>query len=963
MADPDKSPFDFLHEADESPAPNTPSPAADASEKKEVDFSFFDDLAATEPVADPIGQPEEAALTPPPQPAATDDDLGMFNFADEPPTGDADAPPPPQAFAPPTETPPLEHDSPFAFSVEEPAPTMNFTPGEPVAPTAGLEEYGFAPLGTPVDSESAAEPSLFDDVAASEPQAAAAPPADAPNADTGAVDSPFHFEALAGPGDPLPSYTEAPLSAEGTPRWEEDNAGLEESPADEAAVAAGVAAYTAAAFVETAAAAAAPVEEPLPPDPEIAETQPTPAPLAEDDPQMQTYGKLCKHIRQSSQLAAIEAVLDWDERCMMPVSGAENRAEQITLLSGILHERLTDPKIGEWLDELKDGPLTQDPHDDFGATLRHIRRNYEKRTKLPKELVEELAHTAALGQHVWQEARAKDDFASFAPILTKMVSLKQQQADALGFAETRYDALLDDFEPGELTSRVTQVLGALRDELVPLVAQVRDGGRSPDMSILERRYPIDVQRSFGRAAAAKIGFDFERGRLDVTAHPFCTGLGPNDCRITTRYDEHFFNAGFFGILHEAGHGIYDQGLRSEQYGLPMGEAVSMGIHESQSRLWEILVGRSLPYWKHMYGSARRAFPEALRDVTLGRFFFAVNDVRPSLIRVEADEFTYNLHILIRFELEQALISGDLAVADLPGAWREKYKQYLGIECPNDADGVLQDIHWSAGLFGYFPSYSLGNLYASQFFEAADAELGALERRIELGQFDLLKKWLTHKLHRQGQRYSASELCERVTGKPLSHEPLMRHLREKYDLLYNPSAASLDDLDVAREDGVDGNEVGNGLEVGGGVGLMEAPAVEGYELASPDAGAADFSGGFGSGGAAAPVRAPVYKKKSGGIMTLVVTLVGIVGGGVIGITLGLWILLFLKGPQGDLLKIRHKVPSWLLPANARPEAETPEEAPEPTSQLPAGPNREAAVQFELVSRELTGRVLAAANRHG
>jgi carboxypeptidase Taq len=910
MADPDKSPFDFLHEADEPQAAAAPGPAEANAEKKGVDFSFFDDLAAA-PAADPIGAPADAAMTPPAEPAAAADNHDAFNFAEEPKTGEPDVAPP----------------QPFATGSHEPEPTMNFVPRETTEPGLAVDEYGLAPIGTPQPAS---------------------------GADAG---SPFHFEALAGPGDPLPSYTEPPQSPEGTPRWEEDNAGLEESPADEAAVAAGVAAFAAGAMAGDAMAPAAPVEEPLPPDPEIAETQPTPAPLADDDPQMQTYGNLCKHIRQSSQLAAIEAVLDWDERCMMPVAGAENRAEQIMLLSGILHDRLTDPKIGQWLDEIKGGPLNHDRHDDFGATLYHIRRNYEKRTKLPKELVEELAHTAAIGQHVWQEARAKDDFASFAPILTKMVGLKQQQADALGFAETRYDALLDDFEPGELTSRVTQVLGALRDELVPLVAQVREGGRTPDMSVLQRRFPIETQRSFGRAAAEKIGFDFQRGRLDVTAHPFCTGLGPNDCRITTRYDEHFFNAGFFGILHEAGHGIYDQGLRSEQYGLPMGEAVSMGIHESQSRLWEILVGRSLPYWKNTYASARAAFPEALRDVTLGRFFFAINDVRPSLIRVEADEFTYNLHILIRFELEQALISGDLAVADLPGAWREKYQQYLGIECPNDADGVLQDIHWSAGLFGYFPSYSLGNLYASQFFEAADQELGALERRLEKGQFDLLKKWLTHKIHRQGQRYSSSELCERVTGKALSHEPLMRHLREKYDLLYNPAATAIDDLDVAPLE----------TEVGGdvGVGVMEPPAAEGYELAA-DAAPGDFAaGGFG-GTTTAPAR-PVYKKKSGGgMVTLIVTLVGIVGGGVIGITLGLWILLWLKGPHGDLLKIRHKVPSWMLPPNARPEAESPEEPAEPaepTSRLPAGRDDATTVQFSKVSRELTARVLAAARSDG
>jgi carboxypeptidase Taq len=554
-----------------------------------------------------------------------------------------------------------------------------------------------------------------------------------------------------------------------------------------------------------------------------------------------------------------------------------------------------------------------------------------------------------MGQHVWQEARKNNDFATFAPLLTKMVDLKRQQAEALGYAETPYDALLDEFEPGELTSRVTAVLGALRDELVPLVGQIRDGGRSPDLSILERSYPIEVQRSFGRAAAAKIGFDFERGRLDVTAHPFCTGLGPNDCRITTRYDEHFFNAGFFGILHEAGHGIYDQGLRPDQYGLPVGEAVSMGIHESQSRLWEILVGRSLPFWRHMYPEAKRAFAGALGDVTLGRFYFAVNDVRPSLIRVEADEYTYNLHILIRFELEQALIKGDLSVNDLQLAWQDKYREYLGIEVPSDADGVLQDIHWSAGLFGYFPTYSLGNLYAAQFYEQADQELGGLDQRFTRGEFGLLKRWLQAKIHRQGQRYTAAELCERVTGKALSHEPLMRHLRKKYELLYAPEAAPLDDLDVAVEPSATA-----AVEHGEGYGLA---ADAGFGVASFGESVGGF-GGASVGGST--VSAPAYRrKKEGGLVTAIILLGGIVGGGILGTSLGYWILLWWKGPSADFLHIRDSLPSWIVPAGPAPEVEpipvVPPNAP------PASSSSRRTI--DDVGRTLAQRILQAAQQRG
>ena len=286
--------------------------------------------------------------------------------------------------------------------------------------------------------------------------------------------------------------------------------------------------------------------------------------------------------------------------------------------------------------------------------------------------------------------------------------------------------------------------------------------------------------------ATQFGFDFERGRLDVTHHPFCTGLGPHDHRITTRYNENFFNSGFFSILHESGHGIYEQGLPTEQYGLPTGSAISLGIHESQSRLWENLVGRSRSFWDGAYAEAQSVFPAALGSASLDDFHFAINDVRPSLIRVEADEATYNLHILIRFELEQALVSGDLPVADLPGAWNDKYEAYLGIRPGTDADGVLQDIHWSAGLVGYFATYSLGNLYASQFFEAAAAELGDLDEQFRRGQFQPLRDWLHEKIHVQGQRYSAAELVERVTGSPLSHDALLRHLRGKLGSLYGVS---------------------------------------------------------------------------------------------------------------------------------------------------------------------------------
>jgi carboxypeptidase Taq len=501
------------------------------------------------------------------------------------------------------------------------------------------------------------------------------------------------------------------------------------------------------------------------------------------DKHQKLFEQLCTHARERALLQAAEAALAWDERTMLPMEGAEYRAEQLTLLAGMIHKRQTDPVLGEWLGELAAGPLAADPHSVEGTTIRQMQRDYEREVKLPQSLVEELARTASLGQHTWEEARPRNDFKALAPVLEKIFALKRAEAQALGFRETAYDALLEEYEPGELTSNVRRVLAELREALVPLVAAIADSGRQPDLAILARKYPLAAQETLSRRAAAAIGYDFHRGRLDVTAHPFCTELGPNDCRITTHYDEHFISTSLFSTLHEAGHALYEQGLPGKWYGLPPGEATSLGIHESQSRLWENLVGRSLPFWKHFYPSVQAAFPDALSDVSLEAFYFAVNDVRPSLIRIEADEATYNLHILLRFELEQALLADELPVGELPAAWNEKYQKYLGIRPKTDTDGVMQDIHWSEGLVGYFPTYTLGNLYAAQFFEQADKELGGLAAMFARGDFVPLRTWLAENIHQHGRCYSAAELVQKTTKKPLSHGPLIAQLRAKLAPLY------------------------------------------------------------------------------------------------------------------------------------------------------------------------------------
>jgi carboxypeptidase Taq len=323
----------------------------------------------------------------------------------------------------------------------------------------------------------------------------------------------------------------------------------------------------------------------------------------------------------------------------------------------------------------------------------------------------------------------------------------------------------------------------LRRELSSLIGALAATGKQPRGDIFQRDYPLDRQHLFGQSAGAAIGFDFTAGRLDITAHPFCSGMGPGDCRLTTRYHLHEWNQGFFGILHEAGHGIYEQGLDPQHFGTPMGSAVSLGIHESQSRLWENQVGRSRPFWEHFFPRAQQMFPGTLDDVNLDDFLFAINRVAKSFIRVEADEATYNLHIILRFELEQALIAGDLKPADVPGAWNEKFRQSFELTPPSPAQGCLQDIHWSMGGLGYFPTYTLGNLYAAQLMEQAKRDLGDLDADFRLGQFGRLKRWLNENVHRPGQKHRAGELAKKITGQPLSSKPLLSYLRRKYQALY------------------------------------------------------------------------------------------------------------------------------------------------------------------------------------
>jgi carboxypeptidase Taq len=498
--------------------------------------------------------------------------------------------------------------------------------------------------------------------------------------------------------------------------------------------------------------------------------------------QRTAYTDLIQRIKECRLLESCGNLLGWDERTYMPRQGSKHRGEQMALIARMVHDMLTAPAVGDLIGEAEASDWEADSIE--AANLREIRRAHDRAAKLPRELVEELARTTTQAQQIWQQARQDNDFATFEPWLDKIVRLKRQEAQAVGYREAPYDALLDEYEPGATTAEVTETFAHLRQELVPLVAGILEGGKRPKTDILERAYPVERQVIFGQAAAAAIGFDFTAGRLDVTTHPFCSTTGPGDIRLTTRYSPRHFNEGFFGILHEAGHGIYEQGLPAEHFGTPCGNAASLGIHESQSRLWENQIGRSHVFWEHFFPRARQVFVDALHDVALDDFVFAINDVRPSFIRIEADEATYNLHIILRFELEQALVSGDLEPADVPGAWNEKFGQLLGLTPANDKEGCLQDIHWSFGGIGYFPTYTLGNLYAAQFMEQARGDLPDLDEDCRRGEFGALKGWLHDQIHRHGQRWRAGELCRRVTGRQLSPQPLVRYLRQKYSALYS-----------------------------------------------------------------------------------------------------------------------------------------------------------------------------------
>lgn len=497
------------------------------------------------------------------------------------------------------------------------------------------------------------------------------------------------------------------------------------------------------------------------------------------------FDSVCTAAREAMLMQTIADTLEWDGQTGLPSKAGDYRADQVSMLRGEVHAKRTAPDYGDGLTQLNESVSDLDPHGDVVATVRELYREYDRNRRLPADLVRATSMATVRGQQTWEAARKADDFSVFRDALIDVVKLKREAGDCISDGTDRscYEALLDEYEPGARVDQLQATFDSLRVPLVELIAKIQDAPRQSDVTILQRSFPIDQQREFSRKVSAAIGFDFKRGRLDETSHPFCTTLGPDDIRILTRFEQHWLPGGLFGTLHEAGHGMYEQGMRKDWFGLPPGSYVSLGMHESQSRLWENQVGRSREFWLWLLDDAKATFAPSINDVEIDAFYHAVNTIRPSLIRVEADEATYNLHILIRFDLERQLIERDIEVADLPDAWNARYQSDLGITPPSDADGVLQDVHWSAGLIGYFPTYTLGNLAAAQLYEAAENSIGDLSGQITRGEFEPLANWLRTSVHERGRCYSSDQLIEKVTGKPLSAKPLMEYLTAKLNPLY------------------------------------------------------------------------------------------------------------------------------------------------------------------------------------
>jgi len=492
-----------------------------------------------------------------------------------------------------------------------------------------------------------------------------------------------------------------------------------------------------------------------------------------------TYDELLTLLNRIHHLESIGQLLGWDEQVNLPEDSADQRAQQHAVLAETAHAASSDPRLGAVLTSLeseRDG-LTADQR----VVVKEARKNYDRAIKLPADFVREKATQSSVGYHAWAKARTADNFASYVPVLEKNLDLAKREANYLGWGERSYDYMIDKHDPGMTAAVIANLFSELKKELVPLVKQITESPVKPRTDIL-RGFSVDEQRTFLQEVTAALGFNYRRGRIDVSLHPFCSGTGA-DIRMTTRFKEDEPLDSLFSSIHETGHGLYEQGLPSAHHATALGQAAGMGVHESQSRLWENQVARSRSFWKHFEPRFREAFPQQTSSVSSDELYLAVNAVAPTLIRVDADEVTYNLHIILRFEIEQRLFAGTLAVKNLPAAWNAAAEELLGLTPGNDREGVLQDVHWSDGAFGYFPSYCLGNMMAAQLWYHALTLRPELNDEFARGDFSWLLGWLQKNVHAEGKRLDAMALTEKVTGEKLSPKALLRYLRERYVPLY------------------------------------------------------------------------------------------------------------------------------------------------------------------------------------
>ena len=492
------------------------------------------------------------------------------------------------------------------------------------------------------------------------------------------------------------------------------------------------------------------------------------------------YQAFKTHMQKCADVNAAQAALMWDQEVYMPAKGASGRAQQLSTLAGMAHELSVDKAFGDLLQTLnQDDSLSKKE----AKNVALAKEEYDRHLKYTAEFVSKQSRTVSEAFQAWNQARKEEDFQVFAPKLKELIALKKEESELLGYEAHPYDAHLNLYEPGATVAELDVLFNDVRAQLVDFVAEIAKLPQ-PNEAFLTQHYPKDQQWDFGMELLTQMGFDFESGRQDISAHPFTMSLNPNDVRLTTRIDENDISEMIWSCIHEGGHGLYEQGFLPEDAGLPSAMATSLAIHESQSRLWENNVCRSLPYWEGNFERVLGYFPEQFKGVSVAQFYHAMNAVKPSLVRTNADELTYHFHVLIRYEIEKALFENTLEVEDLEAVWNAKYKEYLQVDVPKASLGILQDIHWCHGSFGYFPTYSLGSFYAAQFFECATQQVPGLEADIRKGNFEPLLNWLRENIHQHGKLYSAKELCERITGEGLNFSYFMKYAKKKYGNIYN-----------------------------------------------------------------------------------------------------------------------------------------------------------------------------------